>query len=1184
MKKKPCDDTCSPEREKKQVFLTRARYVFLCVLMCFTSLSLMAQEKEKKFDVSFENESLETVLTSLKKQCGYDFIYQKEAVAGVKVDRLEMKQATLKQILDKLLLPLGFSYEIVDRSVVIRKNPQKSKETTLQSITIKGKVVDMKKQPLPGVTVLVKGTTVGTSTDVNGDFTLILPEDQLDISIIFSFVGMEPKEVKYSGQEIINVALEETSSKMEEVVVTGYQVVKKKAMAGSYSNIKADDLVMTGTETVEQMLQGQLPGMMVMNTSGLTGTRQKVRVRGTSTLAGNAEPVWVVDGIIQQDPLPFKVNELVDISDSNIDMVKNFIGGAISWLNPRDIEDITVLKDASATAIYGVKAANGVIVITTKKGVAGRLSLNYTGNFSLGERLNYDRMELMNSQQRVELSREAYERGASIQDETIGYAGLALAYQRGEISYEEFNVKAKELETVNMDWFDVLYQTPFSQTHSVSFSGGNENSTYYASLGYTNNENTAKGNGQEIYTARLNLSSNFWNRLRVNVSLSASHTETTAFANGVDPYTYALKTSRTIPCYNDDGSLLFYKNKNGYLFNILNELEQSGNENRSRSINLSFDLRWTILDGLVFSTTFGGASAASFGKTWFTERSTHIAELRRYDYGTKTPMDTEYKNSYLPYGGMLAETENENINYTWRGQFEIIKNINLHSLNLMLGMEISSNKQDGTSHTTYGYMPDRGETFVDVPLKVGSWDNDYADIPPVIVNSLSNTLSYYFSGSYMFDNRYALNFSIRNDGSNRFGQDANAKFQPVWSLGARWNVTDEPWLNKHNVLNNLSFSATFGYQGNVVDGVSPDLIAKMEPIDMETGEYRMSYTKLPTPDLKWEKTRSINLGMAFSIFNSKINGSFEYYYKKTSDLITNKEVADEYGVSTMYMNGGNMKNSGWDLAFSVVPVRTQDFVWNVSFNTSKVYNEIESALEPTGSWLEVVDGSYNKAGYPVSSFWAFRFKGLHPENGGPLFDLSNANTNAAELDVTKYMVHVGKLDPDLTAGINMNFRYKQWTLATSFYLSMGNQAFLDSPYESNVGVMPSEYENASKQLVNRWRKPGDVTDIPSIPVGENCAPLYPFKSRWTSLYPYQAWSYSDARVVDAWYLRCTNINLSYVFPERLIGRFAQHISCSFTVTNPFQIVSRDFDGRDPEVAKGEQPLSRNFSLGVNVSF
>lgn len=413
---------------------------------------------------------------------------------------------------------------------------------------------------------------------------------------------------------------------MDEVVVTGYQAVKKKAMAGSYSKVDADELVMTGSQTLEQMLQGKLPGVMVINQSGLTGTRQKVRVRGTSTLVGNADPVWVVDGIIQQDPLPFSTSELTNIGDDNMDMIKNFVGGAIAWLNPNDIQDITVLKDASATAIYGVKAANGVIVITTKKGERGRLSLNYSGNFSVGEKLNYDKLEIMNSKQRVDLSREAYERGAQVPNDKIGYIGLALAYQRGEISYDEFDRGAKALESVNTNWFDVLYQTPFSHSHSLSFSGGNENSTYYASLGYSSNQNTAKGNSQTSYTGRLNLSSTFWNKLRLNVSLSGSHTETKAFANGVDPFNYAINANRAIACYEEDGSLFYYASgDNGYDYNILNELKYSGNENRSRSLNLSVDARWTILDGFVFSTTLGGGSISTFGESWFTERTHYIA-------------------------------------------------------------------------------------------------------------------------------------------------------------------------------------------------------------------------------------------------------------------------------------------------------------------------------------------------------------------------------------------------------------------------------------------------------------------------------------------------------------------------------------------------------------------------------
>ena len=1178
----------------KKVFLMM-KLTFLLTVVLQVSTWATGFSQENRVSLQMKDVSLETIILELREQTGIRFFYSIDKIKAIEHLSIDVKNEVLKDVLSRLLEGTGLTYTLLDDVIVI-KDLVVNQDPVRIFIRLKGWVVDEKKRAMPGVTVKLSGTSLGTATDAKGWFSLQLPvpEGRLE----FSFVGFATQIVDFSvrtARDTMRVVLKEDLIKMDEVVVTGYQAVKKKAMAGSYSKVDADELVMTGSQTLEQMLQGKLPGVMVINQSGLTGTRQKVRVRGTSTLVGNADPVWVVDGIIQQDPLPFSTSELTNIGDDNMDMIKNFVGGAIAWLNPNDIQDITVLKDASATAIYGVKAANGVIVITTKKGERGRLSLNYSGNFSVGEKLNYDKLEIMNSKQRVDLSREAYERGAQVPNDKIGYIGLALAYQRGEISYDEFDRGAKALESVNTNWFDVLYQTPFSHSHSLSFSGGNENSTYYASLGYSSNQNTAKGNSQTSYTGRLNLSSTFWNKLRLNVSLSGSHTETKAFANGVDPFNYAINANRAIACYEEDGSLFYYASgDDGYDYNILNELKYSGNENRSRSLNLSVDARWTILEGFVFSTTLGGGSISTFGESWFTERTHYIAGIRGYNYGEYDVFDTDFKVSPLPYGGELNVDENEGFNYSWRGQFEYIKNFGRHAVNVMVGGELSSNKHKSYAQTNYGYMPERGLSFVDVPLGTRpSTDanytlNGYARTAPSLTKSLNNTLSYYVSGSYMYDNRYALNFSVRGDGSNRFGQDEKEKYLPVWSIGARWNVTDEHWLQGQDLLNYLSLSATFGYQGNVVENVSANLIAKILPLDPETGEFKMTYTKLPNPDLKWEKTKSINLGINFSVLHSKVNGSFEYYYKKTEDLVTQREIPYENGEHSMYVNGGNMKNSGWELSFSLVPVRTRDFVWSLGFNTSKVYNEVSSEFEPTGDWKEVTGGKYNKKGYPVSSFWAFRFAGLNPRNGGPLFDMSGAATNAGELDVTQYMVHAGKLDPDLTAGLNMNFRYKNWTLATSFYLSTGNQCFLSSPYGemNNTYGMPSEYKNASTQLLKRWRESGDekYTNIPSIPVGENCLPMYPFKDSSVSLYPYEAWANSDVRVVDAWYLRCNSISLSYVFPERLIRRFAQNVGFTMTLSNPFQIVSSDFDSRDPEVAKGSQPLTRNFTLSLNVSF
>ncbi|MCR9012327.1 SusC/RagA family TonB-linked outer membrane protein [Gabonibacter chumensis] len=1158
------------------------RLIFLLTVgICFQlSATTMAQTVKIKGKVL----TLKAVFEQVEVQTGKFTLFSNNELDMRQTVKLQPRSYTLEELYGLILKNTNLKFEIEKKCIVIRPERIVVKDEK-KSITIKGWVRDEKKIPIPGVNVTVKGLTVGTATRKNGMYILTLPKME-NIVLIFSFIGMESREVKYVGQDSINVILKEAKESIDEVVVTGYQILKEKGLAGSYSKVKAEDLSYTGIETLEQMLQGWLPGVMVMNSSGLTGTRQKVRVRGTSTILGNADPVWVVDGIIQEDNVPFEMKEFSTIGAENIDMMKEFIGGAVSWLNPNDIEDITVLKDASATAIYGVKAANGVIVITTKKGQQGRLSLSYSGNFSTSVRMDYRKMELMNSRERVELSREAYLRGARVQDESVGYTGLVLAYQRGEIDGDEFTRRAKELETVNTDWFDILYQTPFSQNHTISFSGGGETSTYRFSVGYTDQQNTAKGNGLTSYSANLNVTSVFWKQLTISASLSGSYTKTKAFADGVDPFGYAQKTSRVISCYEPNGELFYYK-QDGYNYNILNELANSGNENIKQDLNLNVNARWVMTDFLTLALTLGGGTSISSAQMWFTERSRYIAVCRGYEFGEYSVLDEQFKKSLLPFGGRLSESESRNFNYTARAQLEYVKVMGVHAVNIMGGVEIRSNQYNGFSQTNWGYQPDRGKYFADVPIETpsGVINDRYARTKPSIIDQISNYFSYYFAGGYMYDNRYSINMSVRADASNRFGQDTKNRFQPVWSAGVRWNVTDEHWLKNQNLLSELALTASFGYQGNVVEGVSPDLIARMEPVNKTTGEYTMKISKRPTPDLKWEKTVTTNFGVQFSFFKNRINGVFNAYFKKTTDLITEREVPLENGVNKMYINSGNMTNKGWDISLNVMPIRTKNFMWRIGTSFSHNDNKIESQLGTTQLWTDAVDGKYQKAGYPVGSFWAFRFTGLDPKNGGPTFDWSNANSHIAADDVTEYMVYMGTIEPRSTIGLNMVLRWKRFSIPFNIYLSRGNKTFLKSPYRTAYS-MPSEFQNASTELLKRWRQPGDEkhTNIPSIPVRENCEDLYPFNNETQKIGPYEAWAYSDIRVVNTWFVRFNNFAFSYNLPEKWISHFAQSVLLSFTASNPLQIKSKDFRGRDPEVALGSQPRPQNFSFTINVSF
>ena len=1155
--------------------------LFIFLMCCFTfSLSANSFAQQEKVNLDLQGVSIKTLFSEIQRQTNLHFIFNTEQTEQLNKLTVKAKEESVKSVLDRVFEGTGFTYTFRDNIIMVRFEGKNSVQQANKEMEIRGVVKDKSGEPLPGVTVLIVGTQLGTATGMDGDFLLRVPE-QDSVRLRFSFVGMKTKDVPYKkNQPALVVVLEEEAESIGEIVVTGYQQIEKRNLTSSVVTVKTSELKTIGASSIEQMLQGVVPGLSVVNTSAAPGAAPKIRIRGTATISGNADPLWVLDGVILENSVP------VTAADLNSPDVMNMFNSVIGGINPNDIESITVLKDASATAIYGVKAANGVILITTKKGERGRMSVNYSGNFSLSSRLNYDKMEIMNSKERVELSREAFERGARISDETVGYTGLALAYARREISLDEFHAGVKKLETVNTDWFDILYRTPFSQSHSVSFSGGDDRTTYRASFGYRNQQNTAKGNGQVGYTGNLNLSAIFWNKLTINGSLSGSHTETEAFASGVDPYSYAINTSRVIACY--DGDDLFYYDKNGYNYNILNELSNSGNENTAKSLNLNLSARWLLTESLTLSATLGGATSSSFGKTWFAEQSHNISSIRGYEYGEYSVLDDEYKQSPLPYGGMLTVTESRNFNYTARLQAEYVKLFNgVHSVNFVAGLETRSNKYDGFSQTNWGYMPDRGESFTDVPLNYGINSNienkKYARTVPKVTNQIANYVSYYVTGSYMYDNRYSINLSLRGDASNRFGD--SGKFQTVWSAGLRWNVTDEPWMQNQNLVNNLSFTASFGYQGNVIENISPDFIAKIEAIDSNTGEYVMSWSQLPNPDLKPEKTLSVNLGANFALFKSKLNGTFNWYYKKTTDVITQAKVPYENGTTSMNLNDGHVKNEGWDLTLSVVPVRTKDFMWSLGTSFSGNNNKVNSNLETNGSWENAVSGALNKEGYPVGSFWAFKFAGLNPNNGAPQFDFSRANTTTAEKDASEYMVYMGTREPTFTLGINMVFRWKRFSFPLNFYISRGNYEFLDSPYENGY-MMLSEYQNASTQLKDRWRKPGDekYTDIPSIPVGDNCRPLRPFVNSDDTIYPLEAWAYSNVRVVNAWYIRFNDFQFSYNLPDKWIKGFAKSVTLSFSATNPLQIKSKDFKGRDPEVALGQQPRSQDFSLGVKLSF
>ena len=593
-----------------------------CMTVHATTLS-----QEAKVSLHVEEASLNDVLQEVGKQVACDFLYDLNLMEGKVVKNLDVKDKEFLVFLNDLLPRYGLMYSYDNNIVVIKVKEEPKDEKKM--LIIRGKVTDEKKAPLPGVTVVLKGTSRGTATDMEGRYTLPVPKADV-IEVIFSFLGMETQTVAYTGKDTINVVMKESSNQLDEVVVvnTGYEQVDKRKLTSAITSIKADDIRVPGLNTIDMMLEGHVPGMMFLQNSGQLGAAPRLRIRGTSTLLGNQEPLWVVDGIVRTDPVDVDPTQLNDL-----DFV-NLLGNAISGLDPESIEQIDVLKDASATAIYGARAANGVIVITTKKGRKGAPSVSYALSGTFTRRPHYgDRnVYMMNSKERIAYSREM---DAALLEfpsfkSWVGYEGVMRDYYQNRIDFNEMNRQIGYLEQLNTDWFGLLGQNSFSHKHTIGVSGGGENVTYYASIGYNDAKGTTKREANKSYTANMSMSAHF-NRFSVQAGMDANAQEREYTPQKVNVMNYAYHTSRAVPATNPDGSYWFYKRGDyaGSYFNILNEVENSSYDINQYSFNFNTTVGYQIIDPLKLSATLAYGFSNSNQETWYGEKSYYIGNLRQ---------------------------------------------------------------------------------------------------------------------------------------------------------------------------------------------------------------------------------------------------------------------------------------------------------------------------------------------------------------------------------------------------------------------------------------------------------------------------------------------------------------------------------------------------------------------------
>ena len=1194
-------------------------FCMLLTIIPLTTSSAFGQERTTKvISLRLENATVLQALEEINRLSQNNVIFKREEVTR-ETQRItvDLKDVTVLQAVQECIK--GTRLTCTERNGRVAVGPG----TEVKSVRISGTVKDQKGAILPGVTVIVKGLAMGTSTDNNGHYSLNLPRVD-NLSLLFSFIGMETEEVKYAGKDTINVVMKEVVSELEEVVVnTGYQRIDARKNASAITSIRAEDIITPGLQTIDQMLEGHVPGMIFMQNSGQIGAAPRLRIRGTSTILGSQEPLWVIDGVIQEDPVNVDPENLNDL-----DFV-NLLGNAISGLNPEDIEQIDVLKDAAATAIYGKKAANGVIVITTKAGKQGPPSVMYSVSGSFTQRPRYsDRsVNVMNSRERVAFSRDMIENRLAYPKITswVGYEAAYRDYIEGQIGYSEYKSLVDKYETMNTDWFDILMQDAFSHKHTLSLSGGSSALRYYASLGLNDVTGSVKGESNRVYSTNVNLTGNF-DKFTVRFGLQGSVSKRKYIPEDVGVTEFAYNTSRAVPARNDDGSYWYYqieKEIDGesyyYPKNILEDMANSSTLTNQNSLTFQSSVAYQVLPILKAQVLLAYSFSNSNSGTWHGADTYYSRSLNK-SYGAST--ETWWKtNTLLPWGGEQRDSRVERNSYTVRFQVDYNQAVDRneeHVLNGSAGFEVKSNK-----YNTYReYM---------------IWSQSTAALG-AYTKQLTNDVSAYMTLGYSYKNIYNFSVNARVDFSNEFGSRANEKFFPIWALAGRWNLTENV-LREVRWINDLALKVSFGYQGNV-PSVPSRLVIKKSTVSSDLfDQFYSTVSAYPNPDLKWEKTANVNVGLDFSLLKRKITGSVSYYYRKTKDAYMDKTVSEVNGVTSYKVNQGTMVNQGYELSLNFIPVNTmgadgKGFRWRFDPQLGQVINKlIDNATSTTDKSLkddadltysDYLNGTVQTVNRSINGFYSYKFMGLDPIDGRPIFpNLEQKITvNGEEVDYGEQfklmsneerymsvMEYSGNRVPTLQGSLINTFTYNRFTLSINMSYSLGSKIRMLRLYpniSSDNGTMaPNPMENMRSEFSNRWKRSGDemYTNIPGILSNSDFLATLGTNPWWKkTAYNgtvnrkvvaeniWQMYDYSSARVVSGNYLKIQNIALRYNVPEKFCKKIhmkAAYISLSGT--NLYTFSSKKLKGQDPTTQTGNsstitQSIRPTYSFSLNVTF
>ena len=1085
-----------------------------------------------------------------------------------------------------------------------------------QNMTVTGVVKDSDGVPLAGVSVLVVGTKTGTTTGFDGDYKISVAKGK---TLRFSFIGFETLDVK-ADKAKIDLTMNPEALTMETVVVTGYSSVELRKSTGAVAVVTSDKLKDNPLKSVDQLLQGQLAGVDVKITSGRPGAASKVRIRGTNTITGDAEPLWVIDGVPMQKNVPSMNTSQIKSGDFD-----NIFATGIGSLNPNDIESITVLKDASAAAIYGSRAANGVIVVTTKHGAAGKAHVSYMGSVSVQTKPSRS-PNLMNSSEKLaweqelwgEFSAAGYQatlEGTSTHYPVVGIVGqIRSGYGRFKgWSKEQQDAYIAELGSSSTDWFDVLFRNTVSTSHHLSVSGGTDKLTYYVSGGYGwNNGVVVRTSSQSAnFSAKIDTRPAKW--IKFGVQTDFSYQKALAPSNNVNMFKYAYFANPYEKLYNEDGSYaadetyftlsdangLYASNLPEKGFNIMREVNETSSDATSSMFTIMGNTTINICKGLNFT------GLASF--TYNGDMSENVNGKETYAAFEDRPFekDTYSKRTY----GSITQMSSYNTSYILRGQLNYSKTFaEWHNLNAIAGAEVRSSYAKSIFAKRYGYDPITGNHANPVYPSGGSTSIDYEELQSYgkLMDGMNGQsiledafASFYGTATYNYRSRYIVSGTVRSDGSNNFGSDQ--QFNLNWSVSGAWNIDQEKWMQPiSHVLSTLGLRAGFGYTGGVNKSVSPVLIMSYNSTFRTTEDdyYRMGSIKsAPNPNLRWEKNRTMNVGLNFGFLKDRITGEVAWYHNKNMDQVTSVRVPRSTGYSSQFYNTSEQMNTGVEFTLGATILKIQDFRWRITGNIAYNYNELLKYDPPVVSL-----SSTTYVGYPLGSTFTGKTTGINKDTGLYDFVLRPDVQIKSVQDYKKYqnyLFYVGTSNAPWTGGFSTSFSYKNFSVNVVGNFSLGGKVLNDivSPaYSGKAGDTQNEPLQSSRNdlYVNHLNVVRDVTYrwTPDNPITDGYPRLIDtYGPRLTDssgnlldkVKPYSETLSRCILLEDVSYLKFSSISLSYTFPERWVRAMKMGgLSASFLMNNLFTITN--YSGIDPETPGAVYPQSRSFTFSLSLSF